>query len=253
MQALGFFAVDGHDKLRISSGVGAEQADQILLFAGATFANEVVCGFVQFLEGMVALVLHFELESTERAEALDGGRFNSNHKGSRYSEHAAANAVEDGRGTLVLSLTLGIRLKRHKNQTAIGRASAKTEARDRERTANFRDGFGDSCNLLANLAGVLERRARGSLHNHDQIALVFIRNETFRDALKYEVREPEAGGEEDEGHRFVAQESAQRMDVSVRDRFDDAVDATEKPVLPAVLAAQQQRGQSGSQCQSVEG
>ena len=60
VQALGLFAIDGDDKLRVGGGVGGEQADQIFLFARAAFADEVVRGLVQILQGVAGLILDFD-------------------------------------------------------------------------------------------------------------------------------------------------------------------------------------------------
>ncbi len=93
--------------------------------------------------------------------------------------------------------------------------------------------------LLANLPCVLQRSARRRLHDHDEISLVFIRDETLGNALKNKVGESESGNEQDQGDWLVAQKGAQGVDVSARDRTDDAIDLAEQPVLRDVRPAQQ--------------
>ena len=202
-------------------------------------------GFVQVLKTVIALVLHFELETSECAQPLHGRRLDSNDQRPGNTEHGAANAVQNSCGTLVFTLPLRIRLQCYKNQAAIGCAPAKTEARHCKRASNLRHRLGDRRYLLSNFAGVLQRRSRGSLHNDNQISLVLIWNEALRNSLKYEICQPESGRKEDERHRLVAQERAQSVDIAAGDHVNHAIDPLEEPVLLAVLAAEQQRRQSG--------
>src|ERR1035441_839637 len=69
VQALGFFAIDGHDKLRIAGGVGGEESGEVL--APEPGASEVVGDFVEILKRVIALIQEFELEPAELAETLD--------------------------------------------------------------------------------------------------------------------------------------------------------------------------------------
>ena len=67
VQALGFFAIDGDDILRIACRVGGEQSGEVLFFALAAGASQVVGDFVEILKSVVALIQEFELESAELA------------------------------------------------------------------------------------------------------------------------------------------------------------------------------------------
>src|SRR5206468_7790354 len=80
VQTQGLFAVDGDHKLRVRGGIGSEQTHQI--FARTPFADELLSGSVQVLKRMIALVLDFELETSERAQTLDGRRRHSDYQGS---------------------------------------------------------------------------------------------------------------------------------------------------------------------------
>jgi len=54
VKALGFFAIDGDDVLRIVRGIGAEESGEIFFLALAGGANQFVGGFVEVLEGVIA-------------------------------------------------------------------------------------------------------------------------------------------------------------------------------------------------------
>src|SRR5271166_1992455 len=86
VQALGFFAIDGHDILRIVRGVGAEESGKVFFFTSETGAGQVVSYFVEILEGVIALIEKFILESTELAKTLHRGRFEADDNRARNSE-----------------------------------------------------------------------------------------------------------------------------------------------------------------------
>src|SRR5208283_13372 len=109
VKTLRLLAVDGDDKLGIVGGVGGEQASEI--FALVTGAHEVVGGLVEILQGVAALILQLELESSEFAEALDGGRLEWNNNRVGDSQQRTAQAIEDGCGIVFRSLAPGVRLK----------------------------------------------------------------------------------------------------------------------------------------------
>ena len=83
LQALGFFAVDVNDVLRIVSGEAAEEAHQV--FARVSFGSQFVGGGRDGLQRITSQVFQFKLESAELAEAEDGRRIEHDHDGARES------------------------------------------------------------------------------------------------------------------------------------------------------------------------
>ena len=71
-------------------------------------ANEVVCGFVEILEGMGSLIEEFVLEASELAEALDGRRLEGNDDGAGNSEERTAETSQDGAGAMFFALALPV-------------------------------------------------------------------------------------------------------------------------------------------------
>ena len=136
VEALGLFAVDGDDVLRIVCGVGSEEAGDIFLRTLAGGANEVVGHLVEILEGMSSLIEEFVLEAAELAEALDGGRFEGNDDSTGDSEERTAEAVQDGGGAMFFALTFTVRLERQKHETGVGSGPPKLN-RATEKVPNF--------------------------------------------------------------------------------------------------------------------
>ena len=108
VKALGLFAIDGDEVLRIVCGVGGEEAGDIFFRALAGGANQVVGRLVEILEGMRSLIEEFVLETAELAETLDGGRLEGNGDGAGDSEERAAETVDDGGGSMFFALALAV-------------------------------------------------------------------------------------------------------------------------------------------------
>ena len=125
VQALRFFAIDGHHELGIVSGVGAEEAGQV--FAGAALADQVLGHVRQFFQSVAALVLQFVGKAAEVSQALHRRRQERKHDRAGDAEQAAANPVHDGFGSVRISFALGIRLQRDEDQRPVRGAAAEAE------------------------------------------------------------------------------------------------------------------------------
>src|SRR5271156_5834685 len=215
VQALGLFAVDGDDVLRIVRGVSAEESCQVFFRTLGGGTNEVVGGFVEILEGMSSLIEEFVLEAAELAETLDGRRLEGDHDGAGDSEERAAETVQDGSGGMLFTLTFTVRLERKKHETGVGSGAAEAEAGDREGASNFRDIFCNSRNLPADIAGVFERSSGWSLDGNDEVTLIFGRHEALRHVAECVVGEAEAEDEENERDGFKAEKRAKSVLVAI--------------------------------------
>ncbi len=214
VEALGLFAIDGDDVLRIVCGVSGEEAGEIFLRALPGGANEVMSGFVEVLQGVTALIEQFVLKSAKLAETLDGGRFEGNDDGAGDSEERAAKAIQDGSGGMLFSLALRVRTKRQEDKAGVGRGAAEAEAGDRKSALNFRDIFCDGGDLPADIASVFERGPGGSLDGDDEITLVFSGNEALRNLAEDEISETEADDEKNERDGFKAEKDAKSAHVA---------------------------------------
>src|ERR1035438_8392173 len=147
VQALSFFAINGHDKLRIARGVGGEESGEVLAPEAGT--SEVVGDFVEILKRVITLIQEFELEAAELAETLHGGRFEDDDNGAGNSEQGAAQSIEDGGGGVVVALALRVRPEGQKYQAGVGCAASEAEAGDGESALDFRRFLGDGGHFLA--------------------------------------------------------------------------------------------------------
>src|SRR5205085_2432291 len=98
VKALGLFPVDGDEELRVAGAIGGEQTGKVFLFALISLAYELLRGLVELLQAVAALVLHFELKSSELSEALDGWGREGNDDGALDRHQLAANAIDNGVG-----------------------------------------------------------------------------------------------------------------------------------------------------------
>src|SRR5271169_1928113 len=215
VQALGLFAVDGDDVLRIVRGVSAEESCQVLFGTLGSGTNQVVSSFVDVLQGVIALIEQFVLEAAELAETLDGRRLEGDDDGAGDSEERAAEAVQDGSGGMLFTLALPVRTKGQEDESGVGSGAAEAEAGDREGALNFRDVFCDSRNLPADIAGVFERSSGWSLDGNDEVTLIFGRHEALRHMAECVVGEAEAEDEEKERDGFKAEKRAKSVFVAV--------------------------------------
>src|SRR5271157_1181511 len=195
VQALGFFAIDGDDILRIARGVGGEESGEV--FAPEASAREVVGDFVEILKTVIALIQEFELEPAELAETLHGGRFEGDDNGTGNSEQWAAQSIEDCGGGVVMALALRVRPEGQKYQAGVGRAASEAETGDGERTLDFRKTLGDGGHLVADFPRVFERCSSGSLDHDDEISLIFVGDEALRHMPEDKVSETKSGGKQD--------------------------------------------------------
>ena len=101
--------------------------------------------------------------------------------------------------------------------------------------------------------GVLQRRARRGLHDHEEISLVFLRHKSAGHPLinKISSRQPE---QEDGNHGGLpVRQMVQRVAIAGGPALDGRVDPAEEAVLRTVAMAQQQGRQRGRERQRVEG
>src|SRR5467141_2119584 len=105
--------------------------------------------------------------------------------------------MDDGGGSVLAALALLVRLEGQEGETGVGGGAAKAKAGDGEGSQDFRNSFGDSGHLLADLPGVVKRSSSGRLHGDDEISLIFSGDKALGHFPKDEVRETESGGEED--------------------------------------------------------
>src|SRR5208283_63847 len=195
VQAFGFFAIDGDDKLRIAGGVGGEESGEVV--APETSASEVVGNFVEILKSVIALIQEFELESAELAETLHGGRFERDDDGSGNSEQGAAQPLDDGGGGVVAALALLVGPERQEDQAGVGRVASEAEAGDGKGAFDFGKIPGDGDYLLADVLRVFERSPGGSLDGDDEVSLIFGGDEALGHFPEDEVSQAEAGGKQD--------------------------------------------------------
>src|SRR6266478_3781849 len=105
--------------------------------------------------------------------------------------------MDDGGRSVLAALALLVRLESQERETCVGSGASKAEPGDGEGSQDFRNSFGDSGHLLADLPGVVQRSSSGRLHGDDEISLIFSGDKALGHFPKDEVRETESGGEED--------------------------------------------------------
>src|ERR1019366_3473130 len=216
-------------------------------------ASEVVGDFVEILKTVIALIEEFELESAELPETLHGGRFEGDDDGAGNSEEWAAQPIDDGGRGMLAALALRVRPEAQKDQAGVGRTASEAEAGDGEGVLDFRKILADGGHLRGDVSRVFEGRSGGSLDGDDEVSLIFGGDEALGHLPEDKVSETESGGKQDESDDFETQESAEGAHVAVGNRGQHAVDALEEPILFAVLAAQQERGERGGKSKRVEG
>ena len=113
-------------------------------------------GFVDVLEGVVALILQLELKAAKLAEALYGGRFEGDDEGAGDSEELRAQATDKVGGGVLFAFALRVGAEREKDETGVGGVASEAEAGDGERAFDLGEILGDGLDLTANVAGVLE-------------------------------------------------------------------------------------------------
>ena len=88
------------------------------------------------------------------------------------------NARHNVAGRVPLAFALVNRFQRSEDQAVVRRAAAgERKAGNREGAEHIGIGPQDLFRLLGDVRGVRERRSRRCLHDHDEVVLVFLRNE----------------------------------------------------------------------------
>src|SRR6185437_71641 len=156
-EALGLVAVHVDDELRIVRGVAAEQPGQ--LGAAASGADHFLDGLEQLLRGVIAAILHLELEAAEVADALNRRGLEGDDQGTGDGEHLGTDAVHHGGGGVLLALALriGEGLERNEDHALIGGAAGEAEAGDGEHALNLRLPAENRFGLSRHALGVVER------------------------------------------------------------------------------------------------
>src|SRR5208283_344568 len=187
------------------------------------------------------------------AKTLHSGRFEGDDDGAGNSEQLGAQSLDDRGGGVVVALPLLVRLEGQKDETGIGRVASEAEAGDGKSAQDFRKILGDGGDLCADVARVFERSSGGCLDSDDEVSLIFVGDEALRYLPEYEISKTESSGEEDQRHDFKTQERAERANVAVINRGQDAVDDLKEPIPCAVLTSQQEGGERGRKSERVEG
>src|SRR5580704_2141151 len=149
---------------------------------------------------------------------------------------------------MLAALALRVTRQAGINNSAVGR----TVAGDGENVFNFRHAAHDCAYLVLDLSDVIRGRARRSLDNDREIALIFVGNETLGNALENRIGKPQSGKKQDHGGQAKAKESLQRAPVSFGDGGNHAINVAEEPAFRSVLAAEQERGKRGRESERVE-
>src|SRR5262249_51374610 len=117
--------------------------------------------------------------------------------------------------------------------------------------------FGNGAHVLMHLiedgGGVFKRSSRWALDHDDDVALVLVGHKRGGDGAVDEVGCTQTGKKQDHRSEPVVEDTPQSDTVSVGYRGDGLVDLPERPILPPVNLAEQNRGQSGREGERVEG
>src|SRR5579871_6331168 len=135
---LGFFAIDGHEFLRIVGGKRREQIRK-LLFAAAG-RNHLVSDAVKIAESIASSVLELKLESAVTAHTLHSWRLNQSNQSAVGHEHQALQLrrkiSNDFRGRMALATALIRRPQPYVHQALIGRRTALAESNEFEHSGD---------------------------------------------------------------------------------------------------------------------
>ena len=172
----------------------------------AAGAHDLVGHAVQVGERVAALVLQHELEAAEAAHALHRGRLKHRHQAAVGREHQHLQLGREvghdvGGGVAFAAPLIGGR-GGHKHHARVGGAAGEAEAHDGKCSGDIGILRDDGLCPVGQRGGVCQRRARRRLHDHHQVALVFLRNEAGGNVLVHPNRCAQAG-EEDEQQQIA--------------------------------------------------
>ncbi len=174
LQALGLFAVDPHQILRVVGGEAGEKSRD--LSALIALAHQLVGRIRNGLQGVASQVLQLIREPSESAQTLHRGRVKRHDESARNAQQWTANSVQDGERRMFFSLAVAERFQIHEDHPSIGSVAGKTKPHDSESAVDLGYMVKDFLRLGRDIARVLQGSALGSLHYQHQIALIIFWN-----------------------------------------------------------------------------
>ncbi len=179
---LGFVAIDGDDQLRVVGGeAGVEAGDASVRITAS--ADDLVSDAIEIGEGVATFILQLELEAAEAADTLNGWRRESDDKASGDAEELGLDTGDDVCIGMTLLEPRVFRIERSEDDALVGGCAIEAEAHDGEGAEDVGVfGENDLC-LIGEMRGVAERRTLRSEYLHDQVALIFCRNEARGNVL----------------------------------------------------------------------
>ena len=172
----------------------------------------------QFLRRPADLVLQFEDESRGVAETVDGRRREHQRDSLRIGGKLLPGGRQNGLELLLLAFPLFPRLEHDNDGSVVGSVGIGQEVEP----ARGED-FAHTGNALQirfgaphQLVGALHRSAVGKGEDAEEIALVFVRNETGRQLHQQAARSKPEAGEAGEADRHAPQEEAHATEIALR-------------------------------------
>ena len=234
VQALGFLAINGDQKLRIACGVAAEQARQV--FARVALANHVLRYFRQLFQECEPWSCTSYWKPPNWPRPWTAG-------GKKQSTSAPVIPETEPRNRFTTasaecSATFALRVARQPgiDDSAVGRAVAG----DGENVFHFRHLAHDCADLILDVPDVVRGRAGRGLDDDREITLILVRDEACGHALENHEGEPQSREKQHHRDQTEAKESAQGAPISLGDGADDAVHLAEEPAFLPVHAAEQE-------------
>ena len=185
-----------------------------------------------------------------------GGKREAHRAG--YRRELTVQAALDGLVLLLRLLALAPFLERDEEEGAVGVIDSAQHAVADHRgvVLNARRLREDLLRLLDDFVRALQRGGIGQLDAGEDVALVFVRQETDGDGLAEQPGQHDRARQEHQRHHALVDQEPARAHVAVRGPAEHAVEPVEEPLQgPAalLLGPQQQGGQRGRKRQRVEG
>ncbi len=206
-----------------------------------------------------ASILEHEAEAASRAQALDRGRRERDDRGPGNDGELTVQRTQYtlGAGRCVGSFVPW--LERDEEEARVrGRAlREEAEAGDGGVRAHAGGGVEDGLHLAAYLVGPLQRRGRRQLDVHEEIALIFVGDESAGSLGGDAAREGTQRDEEAEPEDEPPREDAAHRDVAVATSVEGPIERIEEALEPALLLAddagpEEQRAQRRAERERVE-